>query len=119
MNRRQFVIGSLATTAVAACGSKDTPIVASQPVTPTTPKPAAKKILVLGGTGFLGPHIVRAALARGHTLTLPEDERAKLASSGVKRDKELEVLAAWKARPQCPPRDRSTRVSLVSAGPRT
>ncbi|TVQ59829.1 MAG: NAD-dependent epimerase/dehydratase family protein [Phycisphaerales bacterium] len=28
------------------------------------------KILILGGTGFLGPHIVEAALARGHTLTL-------------------------------------------------
>jgi len=28
------------------------------------------KILVLGGTGFLGPHIVEAALARKHTPTL-------------------------------------------------
>ena len=28
------------------------------------------RILVLGGTGFIGPHIVRYALARGHTLTL-------------------------------------------------
>ena len=28
--------------------------------------------------------------------TLPEDEREKLASSGVKRDHELEVLGAWK-----------------------
>ena len=28
------------------------------------------RILILGGTGFLGPHIVEAALARGHTLTL-------------------------------------------------
>jgi 2'-hydroxyisoflavone reductase len=28
------------------------------------------KILVLGGTGFLGPAVVHAALARGHTLTL-------------------------------------------------
>jgi 2'-hydroxyisoflavone reductase len=27
-------------------------------------------ILVLGGTGFLGPHFVEAALAKGHTLTL-------------------------------------------------
>ncbi len=30
----------------------------------------AKKILVLGGTGFLGPHFVRAALAGGHEVTL-------------------------------------------------
>ncbi|MET0327667.1 MAG: NAD-dependent epimerase/dehydratase family protein [Luteimonas sp.] len=29
-----------------------------------------KKLLVLGGTGFLGPHFVERAHARGHTLTL-------------------------------------------------
>jgi 2'-hydroxyisoflavone reductase len=28
------------------------------------------KILVLGWTGFIGPHIVRVALARGHEVTL-------------------------------------------------
>ncbi len=28
------------------------------------------RILILGGTGFIGPHIVRAALARGHEVTL-------------------------------------------------
>ena len=28
------------------------------------------RILVLGGTGFIGPHLVEYALARGHTLTL-------------------------------------------------
>ncbi|MEE4217630.1 MAG: NAD-dependent epimerase/dehydratase family protein [Xanthomonadales bacterium] len=35
-------------------------------------KPAAKplKILILGGTGFLGPHTVEYALARGHDITL-------------------------------------------------
>lgn len=33
-------------------------------------KPAGLKILVLGGTGLLGPHIVNYALSRGHTLTL-------------------------------------------------
>lgn len=33
----------------------------------TTPP---KRILVLGGTGFLGPAIVEAARSRGHTLTL-------------------------------------------------
>lgn len=36
------------------------------------PRPAASpmRILVLGGTGFLGPHFVAAARARGHRLTL-------------------------------------------------
>jgi len=33
-------------------------------------KPAPKKVLILGGTNFIGPHIVEAARARGHTLTL-------------------------------------------------
>jgi 2'-hydroxyisoflavone reductase len=31
---------------------------------------APKTILILGGTGFLGPHVVDAARARGHTVTL-------------------------------------------------
>jgi 2'-hydroxyisoflavone reductase len=31
---------------------------------------SAKTILILGGTGFLGPHLVRAALERGHKITL-------------------------------------------------
>lgn len=30
----------------------------------------ALKILVLGGTGYIGPHLVEYALARGHTVTL-------------------------------------------------
>jgi len=36
-------------------------------------EPAGKgklRILILGGTGFIGPHFVREALARGHTVTL-------------------------------------------------
>lgn len=31
---------------------------------------AKKKILILGGTGFLGPPVVERALQRGHTVTL-------------------------------------------------
>lgn len=31
---------------------------------------AAKKILILGGTGFVGPHDVRYALSRGHQVTI-------------------------------------------------
>ena len=34
------------------------------------PAPAKKRILILGGTGFLGPATVEAAIARGHQLTL-------------------------------------------------
>ena len=32
--------------------------------------PRGLKILVLGGTAFLGPHFVRGAVAKGHTVTL-------------------------------------------------
>jgi 2'-hydroxyisoflavone reductase len=36
-----------------------------------TPRPASKplNILILGGTGFIGPHQVNGALERGHTVT--------------------------------------------------
>ena len=41
--------------------AKDRPIVHTNP---------PKKILILGGTGFLGPKTVEAALARGHQVTV-------------------------------------------------
>jgi 2'-hydroxyisoflavone reductase len=34
------------------------------------PAPRRLRILILGGTGFIGPHQVRQALARGHEVTL-------------------------------------------------
>ncbi len=37
---------------------------------PLVAAPAKKKILILGGTGYLGPATVAAAQARGHELTL-------------------------------------------------
>ncbi len=33
-------------------------------------KASAMNLLILGGTGFIGPHMVREALRRGHTVTL-------------------------------------------------
>jgi 2'-hydroxyisoflavone reductase len=72
IDRRRFLSGSLAATVAAACGSrKDTPAMAKAPEpAPQPTKTAQKSILVLGGTGFLGPHVVTAALARGHKVTL-------------------------------------------------
>jgi len=32
--------------------------------------PTPKKLLVLGGTGFIGPHMVRYAMERGHEVTI-------------------------------------------------
>ena len=37
---------------------------------PHRANPAPLRILVLGGTGFIGPHMVQRALDRGHTVTL-------------------------------------------------
>lgn len=69
LDRRQFLAGTLA---AAACGSSKTE--PPKPTTTTMPKTddkqAKKSILVLGGTGFLGPHVVEYAKSRGHTITL-------------------------------------------------
>jgi 2'-hydroxyisoflavone reductase len=65
IDRRDFVFGSLAAAGVAACGSSS----ASRPA-PVAAKAPPKKLLILGGTHFLGPHVVDAAIARGHTVTL-------------------------------------------------
>lgn len=61
-----------------------------------------QRILVLGGTGFLGPHFVGAALARGHAITLYH--RGKTGADlfpnveHVKGDRESGDLSALKGR---------------------
>lgn len=64
-SRRSFLA------AMAAAGVAS-PLVGAAPSgrTRTPARPANRKILVLGGTAFLGPPFVRAALANGHTVTL-------------------------------------------------
>lgn len=57
--RRQFVG---ATIAALAAATRDVAATA-QATTPRT-------LLVLGGTGFIGPHLVRLAVARGHTVSI-------------------------------------------------
>ena len=36
----------------------------------STARPRARRVLILGGTGFIGPHLVHAALARGHQVSM-------------------------------------------------
>ncbi len=43
---------------------------AKEPAAPTDEKPGKLKLLILGGTRFLGPAIVDHAVARGHEVTL-------------------------------------------------
>ena len=58
-SRRDFLIASGLATASMALGNSA-----------VAQSGAGLNILVLGGTGFIGPHFVRHALSRGHTLTL-------------------------------------------------
>lgn len=62
--RRSFLASSLAAAAAATTAR----LPARAPGLRSRAEP--KKILILGGTGFLGPAIVRSAVANGHTMTL-------------------------------------------------
>lgn len=65
LTRRNLINLSILATASLAVGRQ--PLLAAEaPGRPAKPL----RILILGGTGFIGPHQVRYALARGHKLTL-------------------------------------------------
>jgi 2'-hydroxyisoflavone reductase len=66
-SRRDFLHTTLAAGAALALGS---PSLRAQHETTPAGKNAGKRILILGGTSFLGPAIVEVAKKRGHTLTL-------------------------------------------------
>jgi len=60
-SRREFLGLAVAASIGASCRREST----------SAPAPIAKKrILILGGTGFLGPKTVEVALARGHEVTI-------------------------------------------------
>jgi 2'-hydroxyisoflavone reductase len=65
IDRRSFIAAGLgaATLALPACARNAAGVDSAKPGKPL-------RILVLGGTGFLGPHFVEAARAKGHALTL-------------------------------------------------
>ena len=63
ISRRKFIICSSAL----ACGA---PVLRPQPAAAQADQPAKPlRILILGGTGFLGPAITDSALARHHDVT--------------------------------------------------
>jgi 2'-hydroxyisoflavone reductase len=47
-----------------------TPVPAAQAAPATRPSARPLRVLLLGGTGFIGPHLVRTLLEHGHTPTL-------------------------------------------------
>jgi nucleoside-diphosphate-sugar epimerase len=85
-NRRALVF----TAGAAALASAAAPLFA---------KSKPKKVLILGGTGFIGPHFVKALMDGGHTITLfNRGKRDPEAHPGVEqllgdRDGKLEALA--------------------------
>jgi len=70
--RRDVLRGVLAGAVLAACApSRREPASPGSAAAPDRGSPASKKrILILGGTGFLGPKTVAAAVARGHEVTI-------------------------------------------------
>src|ERR1051325_9161788 len=72
MDRRSILRGGIAAAAwglvQASCGSSSSESLLAR--APAAPPPKPKRILILGGTGFLGPKTVAAAVARGHEVTI-------------------------------------------------
>jgi 2'-hydroxyisoflavone reductase len=89
MNRKEFLKGSLWMTVAAACSS----LLPSRLWATFVPK----RILVLGGTSFLGPAVVDALVADGHTVIL--------FNRGV-TNPDLSILAAGSQQPGFIPRQQ-------------
>lgn len=71
IDRRSFVGIALSGAAVLATpGFGGASLPAPMGATTRPKAPQALRILVLGGTGFIGPHMVQTALDRGHEVTL-------------------------------------------------
>jgi 2'-hydroxyisoflavone reductase len=68
VDRRDFLRQSAALAALAATGSRLTAQASGLPA--GRDRSAPLKVLILGGTGFIGPHLVRECVARGHAVTI-------------------------------------------------
>ena len=74
--------------AAASIGARPAAAVPREPArTPNVPdrRPAPKRFLILGGTGFIGPHTVRYAVERGHEVTIFTRGRADADLPDVER----------------------------------
>lgn len=94
MTRREFVKAGAATGLASA--------LVSEALTAGSAPPRPLRLLILGGTGFTGPHQVRYALSRGHHVTLfnrgrrPQDWPGAVEELTGDRDKgELKALEGW------------------------
>ena len=69
MNRRHFITGLSSISAGLALGSPNR-LMASSASTWSGDPSKPKKLLILGGSGFIGPPMVRYAVERGHEVTI-------------------------------------------------
>jgi 2'-hydroxyisoflavone reductase len=79
-SRRTLVLGGLSS--LVAGGSGVVASVLARPALADTGPPKPMRLLILGGTGFIGPFQVRYALARGHHVTILNRGRQKEAWPG-------------------------------------
>jgi len=82
IDRRKFLTSAAAVGAGMALGAS-TQLMAAQAAQVSTAKPSAMRLLVLGGTGFIGPPIVRYAVERGHEVTIFTRGKTQADISGV------------------------------------
>ncbi|MEJ2205166.1 MAG: NAD-dependent epimerase/dehydratase family protein [Gemmatimonadota bacterium] len=72
-DRREFLRVAGAVGAGLAFGPDlggETGLTVGDATAPTFEGPSPKRLLILGGTGFIGPHMVRHAVARGHEVSI-------------------------------------------------
>jgi 2'-hydroxyisoflavone reductase len=69
--RRDFLTAAgMAGTALALGSGRAAGLQVGRQINRSTAQPRAKRLLILGGTGFIGPHMVRHAVERGHDVTI-------------------------------------------------
>lgn len=92
VTRRQILENGLTTLAAVAAGGAlaalpRTAAARSAQASPAKPAPAAPsaklKLLILGGTAFTGPHLVRLALSRGHEVAIFNRGRTERRIGGI------------------------------------
>ena len=108
--------------------SAATPAPMAEPLAARPSLPASKTLLILGGTGFIGPNMVRYAVERGHKVTILTRGRSATKVEGAEhliadREGDLSVLGQrkWDAVLDNNARDyrwvaRSTRALKDSTG---
>ena len=82
MNRRHFLTGTSAMGLGLALGTS-TQLMAASSNQLSKAGIAKKRLLILGGTGFIGPPMVRYALERGHEVTIFTRGKSKTTIAGV------------------------------------